>query len=168
VFGSGHLEAPLVVIGEAPGSAEDQSGIPFVGRSGKLLRLYLKEEELGPERVFITNTVRCRPPNNRDPFPAETYACSEHLYNTIELVSPLALLAVGAVASKALTGDVASMAEYREKSGEWEYPTPYPISLPVFCTYHPAYILRRPDMASCLREDLQKVREFIDGQQAKA
>ena len=153
-----------MVVGEAPGATEDQEGIPFVGRSGMLLRKYLKEENLGPDKVFITNTVRCRPPNNRDPFPAEIYACGEHLHRVIELVRPRALLAVGAVASKVLTGEMASMAEYRKKSGEWVYRTPYPIEFPVFCTYHPAYILRRPDMASVLREDLQKVRGYIDGE----
>ena len=159
MFGSGSLTADLLIVGEAPGYHEDRSGIPFWGESGRLLRSYLKDAGFSPNDVFITNTVRCRPPKNRDPYPAEMGQCAGHLDATVELIQPRAILTVGRVASRAITSESLPMHEFRTRSGEFTYG-----SIPVFTAYHPAYILRNRNAAHLLVADLVAVKEFLESE----
>lgn len=102
VFGAGSESASLLIIGEAPGQNEDQQGEPFVGRAGQLLNAMLAAIGLTREEVYIVNTLKCRPPGNRDPKPAETAQCAGFLQRQIELLAPSAILAVGRIAAQTL------------------------------------------------------------------
>ena len=104
VFGVGNPAADWLIIGEAPGAEEDRRGEPFVGRAGKLLDEMLRAIGQSRDSVFIANILKCRPPNNRDPKPAESAACREYLERQIELVQPRIILAVGKIAAQNLLG----------------------------------------------------------------
>ncbi len=105
VFGSGNADAELMFVGEAPGANEDQQGLPFVGQAGKLLEKLLGE--IGMERgdVFIANTLKCRPPGNRDPYPHELDACRHYLDSQLELIQPTMVCTLGNFATKLLRGE---------------------------------------------------------------
>jgi uracil-DNA glycosylase len=141
VFGVGHEHARLMIVGEAPGENEDLQGEPFVGQSGKLLDNMLKAIGLArgaatPEQgVFICNTVKCRPPRNRNPDPAEIARCAPYLDRQIQLVQPKLLLAMGRFAVQALLGSDEAIGKLRGRVHERR-------GLPVIVTYHPAYLLR--------------------------
>ena len=151
VFGAGARDADWMVIGEGPGANEDRQGEPFVGRAGRLLGAMLFALGLSREEVFITNTVKCRPPGNRDPEPAETERCGPFLDRQIELVAPRVILAVGRVASQAILATNAPLARLRGR--EHAYPRG-DRRVPVVATYHPAYLLRRPSDKRAAWEDL--------------
>ncbi len=102
VFGSGNHKAPLLIIGEAPGASEDRQGIPFCGASGKVLQELLSSIGLTRDDVFITNTIICRPPNNRNPKTEEMQNCRERLEETIQLIQPKVIATVGNFATKAI------------------------------------------------------------------
>ena len=151
VFGAGARDADWMVIGEGPGANEDRSGEPFVGRAGRLLGAMLFALGLSREEVFITNTVKCRPPGNRDPDPAETERCGPFLERQIELVEPRVILAVGRVAVRTILDTNAPLARLRGREH------PYPRGggrVPVVATYHPAYLLRTPIAKRSAWEDL--------------
>lgn len=151
VFGAGARDAGWMVIGEGPGANEDRQGEPFVGRAGRLLGAMLFAVGLSREEVFITNTVKCRPPGNRDPEPAETERCGPFLDRQIELVEPRVILAVGRVAAQAILDTGAPLARLRGREH------PYPrggLRIPVVATYHPAYLLRTPTAKRSAWEDL--------------
>lgn len=138
VFGVGDRQARLMVIGEAPGADEDRKGEPFVGRAGQLLNSMLKAVGLSREQVFIANILKSRPPNNRDPQPAEVTACIPYLFRQIELVNPALILCVGRISAQTLLETGITIGKLRGKvhhlaSGR-----------PVVVTYHPAYLLRSP------------------------
>src|ERR1700721_2615680 len=95
VFGAGNADAELMVVGEAPGASEDEQGLPFVGRAGKLLETLLKEIGLERKEVFIANVLKCRPPGNRDPLPLEIENCRENLYRQVELIQPRVICSLG-------------------------------------------------------------------------
>lgn len=136
VFGVGRTEHPLVaLVGEGPGYDEDQQGVPFVGKSGVMLNKLFAALKLEREDVFITNCVMCRPPSNREPEPDELEACRVWLYQQLRGVQPLTVVTLGAVATRALTGERKSLTELRGKWFQWE-------SFPVMPTWHPAHILR--------------------------
>jgi uracil-DNA glycosylase len=141
VFGVGHEQARLMIVGEAPGENEDRQGEPFVGQSGKLLDNMLRAIGLArtaaaPEQaVFICNTVKCRPPRNRNPDAAEIARCAPYLERQIELVQPLLLLAMGRFAVQALLGSDEAIGKLRGRVHERR-------GVPVIVTYHPAYLLR--------------------------
>jgi uracil-DNA glycosylase len=141
VFGVGHEQARLMIVGEAPGENEDRQGEPFVGQSGKLLdnmlrAIGLSRTAAAPEQaVFICNTVKCRPPRNRNPDAAETARCAPYLDRQIELVQPLLLLAMGRFAVQALLGSDEAIGKLRGRVHERR-------GVPVIVTYHPAYLLR--------------------------
>ena len=121
VFGSGRSDSPLVIVGEAPGEQEDRTGRPFVGRSGQLLRRVVAEETgLGDDDCFVVNVVKCRPPDNRDPRPAEVAACRPWLDAQLALVSPTVVLTVGNFASRLLlaTRDGITRLRGRWRSGQ--------------------------------------------------
>ncbi len=151
VFGAGARDAGWMVVGEGPGANEDRQGEPFVGRAGRLLGAMLFAVGLAREEVFITNTVKCRPPGNRDPAPEETGRCGPFLDRQIELVEPRVILAVGRVAAQAILDTNASLARLRGREH------PYPRGgrhVPVVATYHPAYLLRTPIAKRAAWEDL--------------
>jgi DNA polymerase len=141
VFGVGHPQAHWMIVGEAPGEQEDRQGEPFVGESGKLLdnmlrALGLTREAGPPERqVFIANTLKCRPPKNRNPVPAETARCAPFLERQIELVQPRIILAMGRFAAKALLASDEPLGKLRGRVHRYR-------GVPTVVTYHPAYLLR--------------------------
>jgi uracil-DNA glycosylase len=141
VFGVGNEHARLMIVGEAPGENEDQQGEPFVGQAGKLLDNMLRAVGLtraeGPpeQQVFIANTLKCRPPRNRNPDPAETAQCAPFLARQIELVQPKLLLAMGRFAAQSLLATDEPIGKLRGGVHRWR-------DTPVVVTYHPAYLLR--------------------------
>jgi len=156
VFGEGNPEARLVVVGEAPGQEEDRTGRPFVGPAGKLLDLMLLSVGFPRESVFICNVLKCRPPHTRDPQRDEIEACSGYLHRQLELIEPRVLLAVGRFAAQTLTGSDANIGRLRGRVHEY-------MGIPVIVTYHPAYLLRSPDRTRAAWQDLQFMREVLDG-----
>jgi uracil-DNA glycosylase len=155
VFGEGHPAADLVVVGEAPGAEEDRTGRPFVGRAGKLLDLLLASIGFPRESVYICNVLKCRPPANRNPEPAEVQACSPYLLRQVELVRPRVILACGAFAAQTLLGT--SVPIGRLRGGSHAYG-----GVPLVPTYHPAALLRNPGWIRPVWEDLQRLRTVLD------
>ena len=156
VFGDGTAAADVVVVGEAPGADEDRTGVPFVGRAGKMLDLLLESVGFPRERVYICNVIKCRPPGHRDPQPDEVAQCNPWLRRQIELIQPRVLLAVGRFAAQTLTGTDAPMARLRGRVHAYE-------GVPVVATYHPAYLLRSPGEVRKCWDDLQLLRRTYDG-----
>ena len=150
VFGVGNRSARWMVIGEAPGAEEDQQGEPFVGRAGQLLTAMLKACGLEREDVFIANVLKCRPPNNRDPEPAEVAECLPYLLNQIELVNPGLILCLGRIAAQNLLGTDSPLGKLRGQVHRVG-----PRRWPVVVTYHPAYLLRAPAEKRKAWDDLQ-------------
>jgi DNA polymerase len=156
VFGVGKRDASLFVIGEAPGADEDRQGEPFVGRAGQLLNAMLRAIGLPRSEVYIANILKCRPPNNRDPEPAEAASCTPYLSRQIELVQPRALLAVGRIAAQWLLQTDAPIGRLRGRV------TTYGASnTPLVVTYHPAYLLRSPLEKAKAWNDLCLVKELL-------
>lgn len=155
VWGDGRAGAAVMVVGEAPGSEEDRTGLPFVGPAGKLLDLLLASVGLPRERVYIGNVIKCRPPGNRDPMADEVEACDGWLRAQIEAVGPAALLAVGRFAAQRLMGSDRPLGRLRGRVGEYE-------GVPVVATYHPAFLLRSPEFTTTAWEDLQLLRRTVD------
>ncbi len=137
VFGVGDPNADWLIIGEAPGAEEDRRGEPFVGRAGKLLDEMLLAIGESRQTVFIANILKCRPPNNRDPKPAEAESCHEYLQRQVELVQPRIILAVGRIAAQNLLASDAPVGRMRGRPHQFD-------GIPLVVTYHPAYLLRSP------------------------
>ncbi len=148
VFGSGNKNADWMIIGEAPGQHEDQQGLPFVGNAGLLLTEMLRAIGLSREDVFITNILKCRPPNNRDPKPEEAESCNEYLLHQCALVKPKIILAVGRIAAQTLLKTEAPLSRLRGKVHTLN-------NTPVIVVYHPAYLLRTPSEKRKAWLDLQ-------------
>jgi DNA polymerase len=155
VPGVGPDDADLVFIGEGPGADEDRQGEPFVGRAGQLLTKILAAVELGRDEVFITNIVKCRPPNNRDPRPDEIEACEPYLKRQLRALEPKVICTLGRHAAMTLLESKESMARLR--TGERQYE-----GIRLFPTYHPAALLRNPQWKRPVWEDIQKVRKAYD------
>ncbi len=147
VFGVGNPNADWMIIGEAPGAEEDRRGEPFVGRAGKLLDEMLQAVGQGRDSVFIANILKCRPPNNRDPEPAESAECRGYLERQIELVQPKIILAVGRIAAHLLL-------ETDTPVGRLRGTTHFLDKTPLIVTYHPAYLLRSPSQKRKSWDDL--------------
>lgn len=156
VFGVGSPQADLLLIGEAPGAEEDRRGEPFVGAAGKLLDNMLRAIGLDRTTVFIANVLKCRPPANRDPRPEEIQACSAYLNAQVRHIRPRVILALGKVSAQALLQSSAPLKAMRER---WH--TAGPEQTPVMVTYHPAYLLRRPDDKARAWRDLCAVRDRL-------
>ena len=137
VFGEGNPDARLMFIGEAPGAEEDRQGRPFVGKAGELLNRLIEKMGLGRGDVYIANTVKCRPPNNRKPMEDEIKTCKPFLDKQIEIIGPKVIMTLGDVATKALLGDVGSISKVRGKTYRYK-------GLPLVPTFHPSYLLRNP------------------------
>jgi len=157
VFGEGVPNARLMLIGEGPGRDEDIQGRPFVGRSGKLLTKMLAELGLTREKnIFIANTVRCRPPENRQPTLDESRTCTSLiLLREISIVRPTIVCTLGATATNALLDASHGISALRGRLIE----TPFFTLMP---TYHPAYLLRSPSAAGVVKEDFLKLLHFLD------
>ncbi|MBW4431651.1 MAG: uracil-DNA glycosylase [Pelatocladus maniniholoensis HA4357-MV3] len=138
VVGRGNPKAPIMVIGEAPGQNEDETGLPFVGRAGQLLEKILESVKLDTDKdVYIANINKCRPPNNRVPTNEEIEACKPYLLEQIRLVDPKIILLTGATAVKSIIGDKRGITKIRGTWMEWEGR----LCMPIF---HPSYLLRNP------------------------
>jgi DNA polymerase len=158
VFGVGSRSADWMIIGEAPGAEEDRRGEPFVGRAGKLLDSMLAALGLDRRTVFIANILKCRPPENRDPKPEEARACAPYLRRQIELVAPKLILAVGRVAAQCLLETDAPLGRLRGRSHRFG-----DAGVPVIVTYHPAYLLRRPEAKADAWRDLVAAAAVVRG-----
>lgn len=143
VFGSGSPTADVMFVGEAPGRDEDQRGRPFVGRAGKVLDKWIAEAGLTRPEVYITNVVKCRPPDNRDPREAEVEACRKYLRVQIALIQPKVIVTLGRFAGNLLSGQ-SEVAMRILRSRPWLYEDEVTgVKLPVCPVYHPAYVLRQ-------------------------
>jgi DNA polymerase len=142
-------------VGEGPGEDEDARGEPFVGPAGQLLTKMIAAMGYEREQVFIANIVKCRPPKNRVPEPAEIEACTPWLERQIALIRPKCLVALGATAFKGLTGNM--KVNITNVRGIWHKHG----DIPLMPTFHPAYLLRMPPAKKSAWEDLKKVLEFL-------
>lgn len=150
VFGVGNTKAELMFVGEGPGADEDEQGIPFVGRAGQLLTKMIEAMGLSREKVYIANIVKCRPPENRNPFENESMTCIPYLYRQIEYIKPKYIICLGSVATQNLLRTNVGITKLRGEFVDLN-------GIKVMPTYHPAYLLRNPNMKKPCWEDLQKV-----------
>jgi len=158
VFADGNPLSRIMFIGEAPGRDEDRQGLPFVGRAGKLLDKMLAAIHLDRTKVYITNVINWRPPDNREPSPEEAAMCLPFLRRHIELVNPEVMILLGAVAMRHVVGKTDGIMKSR---GRW---IDYNVSgrmVPVMPTLHPAYLLRQPAHKKLAWRDLQAVEQKI-------
>lgn len=160
VPGEGNLNAKIMLVGEAPGKNEDEQGRPFVGAAGQLLNSLLEQAGLGRQDVYITNVVKCRPPNNRTPTEDEVAACIGFLREEISLVRPKVIVALGNTAGSAIM----SLAGKRWRGvtaerGRKVRTSIEGVELVVIPTYHPAAALYKPDLKGYLAEDIRKAAE---------
>jgi uracil-DNA glycosylase family 4 len=157
VFGAGPVEPELCFIGEAPGADEDRTGQPFVGAGGQVLNQLLREAGIERSAVYITNLLKCRPPNNRKPEPAEVQNCRAHLVRELEVVRPKAIICLGAPASQGLLGTSEFIGRLRGRVHDFN-------GTPVVCTYHPAFLLpgrspeRKGDVIADIRLALDRLK----------
>jgi DNA polymerase len=160
VFFRGAADAPVMIIGEAPGADEDAQGFPFVGRAGRLLDKMIAAAGL-EGRVIITNTVFWRPPGNRTPTPAEQLACAPFLERAIDLVRPKLLLLVGAPAAKSVLGQSNGILSLRGRWFEWRARFTE-LEIPALPTLHPAFLLRQPGAKKKAWQDFLLLAERLD------
>ncbi len=155
VFGEGNPNSKIMFIGEAPGREEDIQGRPFVGRSGEMLTkmienvLFLKRDE-----VYISNIVKCRPPQNRDPQIEEVESCKGYLLKQIEIINPKIIVTLGRIAFKYLLNDETPITKARGKIYNFK-------GIKVIPTFHPSYLLRNPSKKKEALRDLQFIKEFL-------
>jgi DNA polymerase len=154
VFGAGDPHADILFVGEAPGQQEDLSGVPFVGKAGKLLDKILAETGIPRNEVFIANVLKCRPPQNRDPLPEEIAACEPYLHRQIELIEPKVIVALGRIAANTLLRASNSLKSMRGKVYRYH-------GTDLRVTYHPAAILRNMNMYELLKDDLKEAKRSI-------
>ncbi len=160
VFGEGSPRARLMLVGEGPGADEDRLGRPFVGAAGQLLDRILEAVRLKRDEVYIANIVKCRPPSNRLPVPAEVEQCLPHLKRQIQVINPAIIVCLGALATRTLVDRSASITavrgRWKQLGGRWYMPT-----------FHPAALLRDPGKKRPAWEDFKEVekryRQFTDG-----
>lgn len=157
VPGKGQKQADLMIIGEAPGHDEDLQGIPFVGRAGQLLNKILLAIQLDPESVYITNILKCRPPNNRDPHIDEIAACSQFLEAQIKHIQPKVILSVGRISAQNLLKDQSPLGKLRTQN----HVLPG-TNLPMLVTYHPAYLLRNPAEKAKVWQDMKALHRLLN------
>ncbi|MEM6797957.1 MAG: uracil-DNA glycosylase [Planctomycetota bacterium] len=154
VFGVGNPDARLCFLGEAPGADEDRLGEPFVGRAGQLLNKIIEACTLRREEVYILNILKCRPPGNRNPSPAESENCRRFLLRQLELVSPEYLCCLGAVAAQSLLETTTSIGRLRGRTHDYH-------GIKVVCTYHPAYLLRNPSAKKNTWDDMKMLMRLM-------
>lgn len=155
VFGAGDPRAKVMLVGEAPGFNEDRQGLPFVGAAGQLLTKLLSAAGLDRSQVYITNVVKCRPPDNRDPTSVEVETCHHYLKGQIELIRPQVVCALGNFAAQSLLGKKVGISKVRGKATQVEgY-----FVLPMF---HPAAALHRGDLMSEVEADFASLKAFLE------
>jgi DNA polymerase len=159
VFGNGHPNADLMFVGEAPGFHEDKQGIPFVGQAGKLLDKLLAGIGLTRADVYVANTLKCRPPGNRDPLPDEKQKCEPWLFRQIELIKPKVIATLGNHATKQLTGKESGITRVHGQPQQVTYGS---MQVTIFPLYHPAAALYTPAMLKVLEEDFAKLPALLD------
>ena len=155
VFGTGNPDADIMLIGEAPGADEDEKGLPFVGRAGQLLTKIIESIGLTREDVFICNILKCRPPENRAPFPTEIDECEPYLIKQIELIQPKFILALGLTAIDTLLKKKNKMGEIRGTIQNYH-------GIKMVVTYHPAALLRNPGWKKMVWDDVRLLRKIYD------
>jgi len=158
VFGSGNADADLMFVGEAPGRHEDLQGVPFVGQAGRLLDQLLGEIGLTRADVFVCNTLKCRPPGNRDPHPAEIDACQDYLFRQVELIEPRVICTLGNFATKLLRGDPTGITRLR---GREEVRIVGSRAVRLYPIFHPAAALYTPANVDVLRQDFHRLPELL-------
>ena len=155
VFGTGNREADILFVGEAPGEQEDLSGTPFVGRAGQLLDKYLYAVDINREDVYIANILKCRPPKNRDPLPAEEDACIGYLREQVRLIKPKIIVCLGRIAAMRLIKPEFKI--YKEH-GVWFEKGNFVMT----AVYHPAALLRDPRRKEEMLADMQEIKRKLD------
>jgi uracil-DNA glycosylase family 4 len=148
VFGAGHPRAKLCFLGEAPGADEDRQGEPFVGRAGQLLNRILAACRLRRDDVYILNILKCRPPGNRNPQPAEAAHCRPFLDRQLALIRPEFICCLGTIAAQNLLDTTESIGRLRGRFHPYQ-------EMQVLCTYHPAYLLRNPAAKRHVWDDMK-------------
>ncbi len=156
VPGKGNQQADIMIIGEAPGHDEDLQGKPFVGRAGQLLDRMLLAIDIDPQQVYITNILKCRPPNNRDPKAEETKSCYQFLQAQIQQLKPRVIFTVGRISAQTLLQDQSPLGRLRNK----QYTLPG-TDIPMLVTYHPAYLLRNPAEKAKVWQDLKSLKRLL-------
>ncbi len=155
VFGTGDRRADVLFVGEAPGDNEDKTGIPFVGRAGKLLDSFLFAVDIPREKVYIENILKCRPPKNRDPLPSEEEACIEFLRRQVKLINPKIIVCLGRIsAAKLISPDYKITKEHGTFVKKGNYI--------MTAVYHPAFLLRNASKKEEMLEDMKKIKAHID------
>ncbi len=155
VFGVGNPHASVMFVGEAPGFHEDQKGEPFVGAAGQLLNDLLQSAGLSRADIYIANVIKCRPPNNRDPEPQEVETCKPFLLQQIALIKPKLVCSLGNWATQTLLERKVGITRVRGQAF-------YLKEFVLFPLLHPAAALHQGSMLQPLREDFQKLKEFLD------
>lgn len=160
VFGAGSENADIMFVGEAPGENEDKTGIPFVGRAGQLFDKYLEAVGLSRKEVYIANTIKCRPPKNRDPSADEQDACIDYLREQTRIINPKIIVCLGRIAAyRIISPDFKITRDhgvFYEKKGK------------ILCAvYHPSALLRDPRKKDDMLADMMKIKEKADGLRGK-
>jgi len=154
VFGMGNIEADLVLIGEAPGSDEDKTGLAFIGKAGKLLTQIIHSIGLNREDVYICNVIKCRPPGNRNPSTEEINACSPVLFKQLEILKPQLIVTMGNIATKTVLPNALGIMKMRGKLTHFN-------NIPLLPTFHPSYLLRNPSALNLVWNDMKQIRQLL-------
>ncbi len=155
VFGAGNPDAALMFIGEAPGEQEDLSGKPFVGRAGQLLDRFLFAVDIDRKDVYIANILKCRPPHNRDPQPAEEDACIEYLREQVRRIQPKLIVCLGRISAMRL---IKPDYKITQEHGQWVQKGNFLMT----AVYHPAALLRDPRKNEEMLRDMKNIKEKLD------
>jgi uracil-DNA glycosylase family 4 len=155
VFGEGNKKSSLMFIGEGPGYDEDVQGRPFVGRAGQLLTKIIQSINLPREEVYITNIIKCRPPQNRNPEPVEIQSCHPFLMKQIRVIQPKIICALGTFSAQTLLKTDTKITALRGRFYDLE-------GIKVIPTYHPAFLLRNPERKREVWEDMKKIAEWLN------
>ncbi len=158
VIGSGNENSNLMFVGEAPGQEEDETGKPFVGRSGEKLTQIINALDLKRQDVYIANIIKCRPPGNRNPSKEEARYCIPYLYKQIDIIEPKVIITLGAIPFKYLLGEEG----ITHKHGQW-FDFSKEKSIWIMPMYHPAFLLRSPDKCKDTWEDVKELKRFLNG-----
>lgn len=162
VFGTGNTDADLMFVGEAPGADEDEQGKPFIGKAGQLLTKMIRAMGLIRDEVFIANTIKCRPPENRDPKPLEIQSCLSYLLAQINCINPRFVITLGNPATKTLLNTKTGITTLHGRVYRCFYSM-----VPVVPTFHPAYLLRDSRKKKDSWEDLKFVKSLLDNKEFK-
>lgn len=155
VFNSGNGAVPLVFVGEAPGANEDEQGVAFVGRAGELLTKIIAAIGIDRREVYICNVLKCRPPGNRNPAPEEIRSCAPFLTRQLEILKPRVICTLGLFATQYLLDMKAPIGKLRGRIFRYQ-------NIPLLPTYHPAALLRNPNLKRTVWEDVQLLRKVLD------